>query len=141
MKASRQPITYPADRRAWARQHLAGVADRPTYGSAEWAGLTDDDPRKLAAAIVAAECWASDLDNLPIRLRIELEAAHKAEEARWAEWFGIARQAAHNAATPGSFTLRAHYAKTPAERVAQARQPRSTDRYPRPQTESGEHAA
>jgi hypothetical protein len=123
-------------RRGWAKAMVAHITDRPTclpiYGSPRWAALADDDPRKLAAAVIAAECWATDQDELPDRARRELaalrEAHEAAEERQWAELFEDARQIARAAATPAAFTLRAHYAKTQAERIAEARRPRLGDR-------------
>lgn len=148
MRVPRPAPTNPAARRDWARRHITNVpaavaATAPAYGTAQWAELDDSDPAKLAAAIIAAECWATDLEELPARLRVELEAARAAFEAAWeARWAFLFRDAvkvAHAAATPAAFRLRAHYAKTQAQRIAEARKPRPTDRYPR--TGSGEHAA
>jgi hypothetical protein len=101
--------------------------DLPSYGSPHWAALADDDPRKLAAAVIAAECWATDLDDLPDRLRRELAAARQADENRWTELFEDARQTAHAAASPAAFALRAHYAKTQAQRITDARRRRPGD--------------
>jgi len=136
------PRWTPADpaaitaRRAWAKAMVAHITNRPTdlpnYGSPRWAALADDDPRKLAAAVIAAECWATDQDELPDRVRRELDAARKAhlaaEEHHWAAAFADARQIARSAASPAAFTLRAHYAKTQTERIAEARRPRPGDR-------------
>jgi microcystin degradation protein MlrC len=33
------------------------IGDVPEYGSAEWASLEDDDRRKVAATVIAAERW------------------------------------------------------------------------------------
>lgn len=132
------PRWTPADpaattaRRAWAKAMVAHITDRitnPAYGSPRWAALADDDPRKLAAAVITAECWATDTDDLPNRVRRELDAARQAEEHRWAEVVEELRRVARAAASPAASTLRAHYAKTQAERIADARRPRPGD-YP-----------
>ncbi|MDX2969853.1 DUF2742 domain-containing protein [Kribbella solani] len=143
------PRWTPADpaaitaRKSWAKAMAAHITDPtspaggkarpPIYGSPCWAALADDDPRKLAAAVIAAECWATDLDELPDRLRRELDTLHAAytdaAELRWTEAFEEARQIARSSATPAAFALRAHYAKTQAERITEARRPRPGD-YP-----------
>lgn len=139
MKVPRWTPTDPAAniaRRTWAKAMVATITDPtrlPTYGTPHWAALADDDPRKLAAAVLAAECWATDLDELPDRVRRDLDAARAAheaaEDARWTEAFEQARQIAHAQASPAAFALRAHYATTQAERIADARRPRPGD-YP-----------
>lgn len=63
----------------------------PDYGSPEWAALPDDSRAKVAACVIAAECWRveTDPERIAQRLRIELDAARRAadaldaEEARW----------------------------------------------------------
>ncbi|MFG1621185.1 DUF2742 domain-containing protein [Kribbella sp. NPDC049227] len=136
-------------RRDWAKAMVARINDRPTYGTPRWAALADDDPRKLAAAVIAAECWATALDELPDRVRRDLDTlrtAHEAaEQADWDARFETARQIARSAATPAAFTLRAHYAKTQVDRIAEARRPRPADRPPAEQhrnaVQDGEAAA
>jgi hypothetical protein len=77
----------PADdirrRRAFARHHIDDAARRgpvPRYGSPDWHALPYPDPRRWAAIIVAAEAWTVDGDDLPGRLRLELEADAAAEQ-------------------------------------------------------------
>lgn len=42
----------------WAGARTSYFAkDHPKYGSAEWQALHPDDPRRLAAALAAAEMW------------------------------------------------------------------------------------
>ncbi|MFG1909028.1 DUF2742 domain-containing protein [Kribbella sp. NPDC048928] len=125
------PATITA-RRAWAKAMVAHITHRtadPAYGSPRWAALADDDPRKLAAAVIAAECWATDTDDLPDRVRRDLADLHQVDEHHWAERFDHARKIAQAAASPAAFTLRAHYAHTQAERIADARRHRPGD-YP-----------
>ncbi len=52
----------------------------PLYGSAEWCALRDNDPRKVASCVTAAECWAQAGDSLVDDLRAEVEAARKAHK-------------------------------------------------------------
>lgn len=63
-------------RRYWARQ-LIDRAPKPipAYGSTEWLSLAGDDVSKVAATVVAAECWATAADNLEADLRREIEDA------------------------------------------------------------------
>ncbi|MGI9083986.1 MAG: DUF2742 domain-containing protein [Aeromicrobium sp.] len=44
------------------------------YGSPAWLSLSDADPDKVAACVVAAECWAYGADHLEDDLRREVEA-------------------------------------------------------------------
>lgn len=84
-------------RERWAQRMLA-AAERPLprYGSPEWLALPEGDRRKVAAVIVAAECWARESDQLEERLRVEVEfsrIAHKLiEDAEY-----VARRDAHRA--------------------------------------------
>lgn len=81
-------------RRAWAHE-LISRCDKPpaTYGSPEWQALPDG-PEKVAAVVVAAECWALDGDKLEERLRAEVEALRKGHKAADdAEY--VARREAH----------------------------------------------
>ncbi|TDW65616.1 DUF2742 domain-containing protein [Kribbella pratensis] len=141
MKVPRWTPANPAateTRRAWAKAMVAHITDPtttpaglPAYGSPNWAALADDDPHKLAAAVIAAECWATDQDELPDRLCDELanqrEAFEAAWEAHWAFLFADAVNVARAAARPAAFTLRAHYATPQAARIADARRPRPGD--------------
>lgn len=70
-----------SDRYEWARRYL-DTAPRPIprYGSSEWLALPDG-PVKVASVVIAAEAWARDLDNLAENLRVELEAAWRANKA------------------------------------------------------------
>ncbi|MCF6507380.1 hypothetical protein E9549_08160 [Blastococcus sp. MG754426] len=54
----------------------------PDYGSAEWAALPDGSRAKVAACVIAAECWRTYTDpaEVALRLRIELDAARDYEE-------------------------------------------------------------
>jgi len=68
-----------AARRSWAYRLLRRCPQPPPiYGSAEWLGLPEGDPAKVAAVVVAAECWATEGDELPERLALELENARAA---------------------------------------------------------------
>lgn len=69
-----------AHRRGWASAHIRDAKSRgpiPRYGDHAWHQLTATDPRRWAAIIIAAECWASDGDDIPGRLRRDL--AHQAD--------------------------------------------------------------
>ena len=84
-----QPIgdtSVATGRRYWARQLIdRQTPNRPQYGSTAWLMLPNDHPDKVAAAVVAAECWASTADTLEDDLRREIEQlqiGHKREEDR-----------------------------------------------------------
>ncbi len=83
-------------RRAWAYA-LISRAQRPVprYGSSEWVALPDG-PLKTAACIVAAESWASEIDNLEENLRVQLEAERAAFKRLEDEEY-VARRDAHRA--------------------------------------------
>lgn len=58
----------------------------PQYGSAEWEALPDNDSRRVAACVIAAEAWRTfwSPKEHERRLRTEIEAAHLIEEEpRW----------------------------------------------------------
>lgn len=87
-------------RRAWAYELVSRcVTSPPSYGSPEWLALPDG-PEKVAAVVIAAECWALDGDKLEERLAAEVDAlreGHKAAEdaayearrdAHAADWTG-----------------------------------------------------
>ena len=68
---------------AWASRLIAAGRPFPRYGTAEWLALPEGSAAKVAAVVVAAECWARDADDLEDRLRLEVETlqrAHKAAE-------------------------------------------------------------
>lgn len=68
---------------AWAGQSL------PDYGSPEWLALAEEDPRKLAAALVAAEVERYERESLAERLREEVRQMRRwwleDEAAGWAD--------------------------------------------------------
>lgn len=61
-------------RRYWARQLIERqTPDRPRYGSTAWLMLPNEHPDKIAACVVAAECWESIVDTLEDDLQREIE--------------------------------------------------------------------
>ncbi len=77
------PIALP-----WARALIdAGraVGELPEYGSSEWAGLPDTDPRKVAACVLAAEVHRYEVATLAERTRVEIDAAAAEERRAFAE--------------------------------------------------------
>ncbi len=82
-----QPATHLiAARRRWAYGVIRkATSPSPVYGSAEWNALPLDDPRRVAACVRSAECWAQAGDDLCDSLAAELDAAriaHKLAEDR-----------------------------------------------------------
>lgn len=80
--------------RAWA-QHLVrrgqALGAVPRYSSSAWRALPDNDPRKVAACVVAAECWAEHVDTLEERLHTEIATARAEREDYEAEqWAAMA---------------------------------------------------
>jgi len=66
-------------RRRWAYALIRrSPTPAPLYGTPEWIALADDDAGKVAAVVVAAECWATAGDTLELDLRREVEAARLA---------------------------------------------------------------
>lgn len=61
-----------ARRRRWAAALIRTAPNPPRYGSAEWHQLPEGSPAKIAGAVVAAECWAVEEDDLEDRLHEEL---------------------------------------------------------------------
>lgn len=51
----------------------------PPYGSASWCDLPPTDARKVAAVVIAAECWWQEVDPVKIRERLEDELAVQAQ--------------------------------------------------------------
>jgi len=73
-------------RSRWARRMIGAVAKPlPSYGSPEWVALPEGDRRKVAAVVVAAECWARDLEHLAEDLRSEFHLAKQREDADYQE--------------------------------------------------------
>lgn len=78
---------------AWSSRLIAnGGPDVPEYGSPAWHELDDNDPRRVAATVAAAEAWrrANDPDVIADRLRLELAAARHVAEAEAAEAAALA---------------------------------------------------
>jgi hypothetical protein len=61
----------------WAQARIdAAGAPIPAYGSADWAALPDDSRTKIAAVIVAAECWRTSTDPAWLAWRLRAELSH-----------------------------------------------------------------
>jgi len=64
-------------------RHLLGRvpagADIPSYGSWAWSVLPDQDPRRAASVIVAAECWRDH--GSPQRVAVDLRRQLAEEDA------------------------------------------------------------
>lgn len=83
------------------------VGPVPRYGDDQWQQLPPTDPRFVAAIAVAAECWRTDGERLPERLRAEIAAGRRAEEKLDAEAFAeTARRVRHMAGRPTHAELR-----------------------------------
>jgi hypothetical protein len=60
----------------WATALIqAGGGSVPEYGSAEWAALDNTDARKVAACVLAAECWRQHTDPAAVEQRLRYELA------------------------------------------------------------------
>lgn len=55
----------------------------PLFGSREWCELEDDDPRKAASAIRAAEAWAHEGDDLGFTILAEAYDRRRADDEHW----------------------------------------------------------
>lgn len=67
-------------RQQWARLLIERHPRPPAYGSPEWLALPESHPAKIAAVVVAAECWSMDGDALEERLRLEVLALSRANK-------------------------------------------------------------
>jgi hypothetical protein len=73
-------------RRRWARSLIRKAKSLPpSYGSPAWLALPEGSAEKVAAVVVAAECWAVDADGVTARLERQLDderhAFKRAEDA------------------------------------------------------------
>ena len=75
----------------FARSHIRSAQQHgpvPRYGSDAWHRLDYADPRRWAAVIMAAECWAQDGDDIAGRIRRDLawevEAHQRLDAAEFA---------------------------------------------------------
>ena len=85
--------TTPSPRARWARRFIdAAEKPLPRYGDPDWLALPEGDARKIAAVVIAAECWATDADSLAEAVRLEVEAFKRTEDADYQ-----ARAEAHRA--------------------------------------------
>lgn len=87
-QAAAAPDDDRTRRRAFARAHIRDAQRHgplPTYGTDTWHALPYADPRRWAALILAAECWADTGDRLPHQAAYEIEhaAAVEQENQRW----------------------------------------------------------
>ena len=97
----------------------------PPYGSTDWVALPEGSPEKIAAVVVAAECWAVDGEELPARLAVEIEADRQAEEHRLDELHAVNVDMVRRLASrPGIGTS---YAERRARELADAGLPRPGD--------------
>jgi hypothetical protein len=78
-------------RQRWARILIDRNPHPPAYGTPEWLALPEAHPAKIAAVVIAAECWAMDGDELEDRLRREVLALSRsnkhAEDAEYVARF------------------------------------------------------
>ena len=84
-------VQQTSDRHRWARRMLdAAEGPIPSYGSPEWLALPEGDRRKVAAVVIAAECWATDPEWTWIEALYAATAFRDAEDADY-----LARADAH----------------------------------------------
>jgi hypothetical protein len=70
-------------RRRWAYGLIRKIkTPPPSYGSEAWLALPDGSDEKIAAVVIAAECWAVDGEDLAGRLAREIDAERTAEQHR-----------------------------------------------------------
>lgn len=76
--------TLISRRLPWAAARI-DAAERPIpeYGSDEWAALPDNSRAKIAAVIIAAECWRAEIDPEWIAWRRFIELNPPEEPAVW----------------------------------------------------------
>ena len=97
-------------RRRWAYRMMSRCsAPPPVYGSAEWLALPEGSAEKVAAVVCAAECWATDGDNIEANLRAEFTTATAANKRADDEEY-VARRDAHRDRWRGLRVVRGAYA-------------------------------
>ncbi len=73
----------------WAQRVLAAArpaGDLVRYGTEEWHDLAPNDPRRLAALVLAAECWREHCDPVNIALELLDELREGRREQRRTSW-------------------------------------------------------
>lgn len=99
--AAAKPLILAPQRSGWADSLIrAGGPGIPDYGSAAWEQLPDEHPAKVAACVIAAECWRTYTDpaEVAFRLRLELDAMRAEAEAP-GQWTPDTVAAVHRTAT------------------------------------------
>lgn len=109
----------------WARA-LIDAAEQPipTYGSPEWAALPEDSRAKVAACVLAAECWRVELDPAWIAWRQFVELNPPEEPAVWSP--EIVDQVRRSANRPSFAELSRRRGEPEAEARAVAHERRMT---------------
>jgi len=78
-----------ARRKAWARRMILAGEPPVKYGSRAWHALPETDRRRVAGVVLAAECWATDEDELSTRLHREIADGRAVTEQLEREDFAI----------------------------------------------------
>ncbi|MFL1432742.1 MULTISPECIES: DUF2742 domain-containing protein [unclassified Nocardiopsis] len=91
-------VPHITDEQRHRRQWSQTIIDRgkdcgplPLFGSREWCQLADDDPRKAAAAVRAAEAWAREGDDLGFTIAQEAYNRRRADDEFWNRMFARRR--------------------------------------------------
>jgi hypothetical protein len=71
----------------WVQPYVDAAGPLPMVGSPAWCALEDNDPRKLAALLDAAQHWALRIETAQVA---ECEASHAISAG--ADWSGIAQR-------------------------------------------------
>lgn len=110
----------------WARQLIANATGPiPEYGSAEWRALPDDSREKVAACIVAAECWRTYTDPAEVAWRLRADLGAREDDPDDARWSPEAVAEVHRTAS------RPSYAELCRRRGEPAREERAQRTYQR----------
>ncbi len=110
----------------WAARLIAAgqaAGALPLYGDAVWRLLADDDPRKVAATVRAAEAWRLDGERLEETVRDELALRREADGRLDAEEFAAEAASVRRLASSPTFAEldRLRYPPAGRARYAEAR--------------------
>ncbi|WP_163548367.1 hypothetical protein [Candidatus Frankia nodulisporulans] len=116
----------------WSRNLISAARDLgpvPRYGSTEWIDLPVNDPRRLAAVVIAAECWRLDEPTgawAQALRQAEQDGVHQAAVDEFEDMWR--RTLAHINRVDRARAAGSDIGLPLAERIELARRPQPTDR-------------
>lgn len=81
VNAHTPPRPWTLARKRWAYSLIRRTASPPpAYGTPEWLALSDSDPAKVAAVVVAAEAWTGQMDTMAEDIIRELDERRRVDK-------------------------------------------------------------